>query len=131
MPSTLPMTTPSSLTMLHPTQCFIPPPMTPHLLSIPDGTGRQPGNPRLCHRLSPPTGSGRIHLGCHCRELRVTCSPGCLSAPRYSLPRRRRPDEHPGTVGGSSWAWRVRKEALNEEVATHLRHLTQVYRRLS
>jgi 4-alpha-glucanotransferase len=37
----------------------------------------------------------------------------------------------PGTVGGSNWAWRVRKEALNEEVATHLRHLTQVYRRLS
>ena len=36
----------------------------------------------------------------------------------------------PGTVGGNNWAWRVREEAINEEVASRLRHLTQVYRRL-
>ncbi|MGI6499142.1 MAG: 4-alpha-glucanotransferase [Oscillospiraceae bacterium] len=36
----------------------------------------------------------------------------------------------PGTVGFPNWAWRVRGEALNAAVSSHLRHLTLVYRRM-
>ncbi len=36
----------------------------------------------------------------------------------------------PSTLGGLNWRWRVREEALNDEVAQRLRRITQVYRRL-
>lgn len=36
----------------------------------------------------------------------------------------------PGTLGPHNWSWRVRAEALNSEVASRLRHLTQLYRRI-
>ena len=35
----------------------------------------------------------------------------------------------PGTMGTHNWSWRVRREALNPDVSSHLRHLTRVYRR--
>ncbi len=35
----------------------------------------------------------------------------------------------PGTLGGLNWRWRVRREALNSEVAERLRHITALYRR--
>ncbi len=37
----------------------------------------------------------------------------------------------PGTVGPHNWSWRVRAEALNPEVSGRLRHLNQLYGRLS
>lgn len=35
----------------------------------------------------------------------------------------------PGTIGGTNWRWRVRKEALNQTVATLLGEITQTYMR--
>jgi 4-alpha-glucanotransferase len=36
----------------------------------------------------------------------------------------------PSTLGGGNWRWRVRAEALNDEVAARLRAVTHIYRRL-
>lgn len=36
----------------------------------------------------------------------------------------------PGTMGDHNWSWRVRAEALNDYVSSHLRELTHIYRRL-
>ena len=35
----------------------------------------------------------------------------------------------PGTSGAHNWSWRVRSEALNDEVAARLKKITQTYRR--
>lgn len=35
----------------------------------------------------------------------------------------------PSTIGGQNWRWRVRGQALNDEVAARLLHLTQLYKR--
>ncbi len=35
----------------------------------------------------------------------------------------------PGTTGEANWSWRVRHEALNPSVSSHLAHLTHIYRR--
>ena len=35
----------------------------------------------------------------------------------------------PGTMGAHNWSWRVRAEALNDEVAQRLHHLNRLYRR--
>ncbi len=35
----------------------------------------------------------------------------------------------PGTVGDHNWSWRVRSEALNPDVSSRLRQITQTYRR--
>ncbi len=37
----------------------------------------------------------------------------------------------PSTLGGLNWRWRVRSEALNEDVAARLREVTRVYRRMN
>jgi 4-alpha-glucanotransferase len=37
----------------------------------------------------------------------------------------------PSTLGGRNWRWRVRPEALNDGVASRLRHVTALYRRLN
>lgn len=37
----------------------------------------------------------------------------------------------PSTLGGLNWRWRVREEALNDQVARTLRQITHVYRRLN
>ncbi len=37
----------------------------------------------------------------------------------------------PGTVGAHNWTWRVRREAMNDEVAHRLHHLTWLYGRLN
>ena len=36
----------------------------------------------------------------------------------------------PGSMGGQNWSWRVRREAFNQNVADHLRHITWLYGRL-
>ena len=36
---------------------------------------------------------------------------------------------HPGTMGTHNWSWRVRREAINPDVAAKLRRLTRTYRR--
>ena len=36
----------------------------------------------------------------------------------------------PGSMGGQNWSWRVRREAFNQNVADHLRHITGLYGRL-
>ncbi|MFV0496810.1 MAG: 4-alpha-glucanotransferase [Candidatus Fimivivens sp.] len=35
----------------------------------------------------------------------------------------------PGTIGEQNWSWRVRSNALNPEVAAHLKKITHIYRR--
>ena len=35
----------------------------------------------------------------------------------------------PGTMGDHNWTWRVREQALNDEVAGRLKHLNRIYRR--
>ena len=36
---------------------------------------------------------------------------------------------HPGTMGPQNWSWRVRREAMNPDVAAKLRKITRTYRR--
>lgn len=36
----------------------------------------------------------------------------------------------PSTLGGLNWRWRVREEAINDEVAARLRGITKLYRRI-
>ncbi|MCL2082154.1 MAG: 4-alpha-glucanotransferase [Oscillospiraceae bacterium] len=36
----------------------------------------------------------------------------------------------PSTLGGQNWRWRVREEALNDEVAGKLLHMTKTYKRV-
>lgn len=35
----------------------------------------------------------------------------------------------PGTLGTQNWSWRVRREAMNSDVASKLRRITRIYRR--